>query len=40
MCVGLALVRGWRKSGERVDELARAAQAGALEQHYPAPAPQ
>jgi hypothetical protein len=28
--VGSELVRGWRKSGERIDELGRSAQAGTL----------
>ena len=38
--VGQELVRGWRASGNRVDELAQAAEAGALAQQYPAPVPQ
>jgi hypothetical protein len=38
--VGQELVRGWRASGNRVDELAQAAEAGALAQQYSAPVPQ
>jgi hypothetical protein len=33
--VGQELVRGWGKSGQRIDEFARAAEAGALEQRIP-----
>jgi hypothetical protein len=37
--VGQELVRGWGKSGQRIDELAQAAEAGALAQQYPEPVP-
>ena len=38
--VGQELVRGWGKSGQRIAELAQAAEAGVLAQQYPAPASQ
>jgi hypothetical protein len=33
--VGREQVRGWRRSGERIDEIARSAQAGTLTQYAP-----
>lgn len=37
--VGEERVRGWGKSGQRVDELTQAAEAGALAQQYRDPTP-